>query len=258
VIDSHCHLDSKSFAEDQAAVVARARAAGVTRMLAIGTGEGPPDGLEGALRLAEADDIFLATVGVHPHDAGKTTDETFLRLAELSRHPKVVGFGEIGLDYHYNFSPQDVQQTVFIRQMKVALEVGLPLIIHTREAWADTFRLIEDHWPADRGGVFHCFSGGVAEMERAVALGFHLGFGGVLTFPKSEAVREAARRAPEHRLLVETDAPYLAPVPFRGKRCEPAHVMHTAEKLAEVRGVSLAGIRQITTRNFDSLFGTLH
>lgn len=258
MIDSHCHLDNKAFTADQQEAIERALAAGVKHMLAIGTGDGPPDGLDTAIRLAEQHECFRATVGVHPHDAAKASEETFVRLADLTKHPKVVGYGEIGLDYHYDFSPRDVQKTVFIRQMEIAVKAGLPLIIHTREAWADTFELIEKHWPRERGGVFHCFSGGPAEMERAVALGFHLGFGGVLTFPKAEEVREAARLSPAHRLLVETDAPYLAPVPFRGKRCEPAHVMFTAAKLAEIRGLSLAEVDQLTTRNFETLFGRLN
>ena len=257
MIDSHCHLDNKAFAADQDAAIERALQAGVKHLLAIGTGDGPPD-IESALRLAERHPFMRATVGVHPHDAAKATPETFVRLRELTRHPTVVAFGEIGLDYHYDFSPRDVQQAVFIQQMEIASEAKLPLIIHTREAWPDTFALIEKHWPESQGGVFHCFSGGPEEMHRAVSLGFHLGFGGVLTFPKSDAVREAARLAPSGRLLVETDAPYLAPVPFRGKRCEPAHVMHSAQKLAEIRGLSLEDVDRLTTENFERLFGTLN
>ena len=257
MIDSHCHLDNKAFAADQPQAIERALQAGVKHLLAIGTGDGPPD-IESAIRLAERHHFIRATVGVHPHDAAKATAETFVRLSELTKHPKVVAFGEIGLDYHYDFSPRDVQQAIFIRQMELASAAKLPLIIHTREAWPDTFALIEKHWPTSQGGVFHCFSGGPDEMRRAVSLGFHLGFGGVLTFPKSDAVREAARLAPADRLLVETDAPYLAPVPFRGKRCEPAHVMHSAQKLAEIRGLSLGEIDRLTTENFERLFGTLN
>ena len=258
MIDSHCHVDNQAFAADREAVIERALAAGVTHLLAIGTGEGPPHDLGAAIALAEKHACFRATVGVHPHDAAKATGETFLRLAELVKHPKVVGYGEIGLDYHYDFSPRDVQQGVFIEQMALARDAGLPIVIHTREAWDDTFRLIEEHWPPENGGVFHCFSGGKEEMARAVALGFHIGLGGVLTFPKSDALREAARETPADRLLLETDAPYLAPVPFRGKRCEPAHTMHTAARLAEVRGVTLAEIDRLTTANFERLFGTLN
>jgi TatD DNase family protein len=227
-------------------------------MLAIGTGEGPPDDLTAGIELADRHPCFRATVGVHPHDASKVTEDVYMRLGELLKHPKVVGYGEIGLDYFHNFSPREVQQEVFVRQMEIAREAKLPIVIHTRDAWEDTFRLIERHWPKEGGGVFHCFSGGENEMRRAVALGFHIGIGGVLTFPRSEALREAARLAPAERLLMETDAPYLAPVPFRGKRCEPAHTMQSAAKLAEVRGVTLEEIDRLTTANFEWLFGTLH
>jgi len=257
VVDSHCHLDSKAFETDREAAIERALAAGVTHMLAIGTGEGPPH-LEAGIRLAERYECFRATVGVHPHDAAKVDETTYVHLAELLGHPKVVSLGEIGLDYFHNFSPPEVQQRVFIRQMEIARDAGRPIVIHTRDAWADTFRLIEEHWPADGGGVFHCFSGTENEMRRAVALGFHIGIGGVLTFPRSEALREAARLAPADRLLMETDAPYLAPVPHRGKRCEPAHTMQSAARLAEVRGVTLEEIDRLTTANFERLFGTLN
>jgi len=253
VIDSHCHVDDGAFDADRAEVIARARAAGVTHLLAIGSGDGPPD-LEAGIRLAEQHPEFFATVGVHPHKASAVTAETFSRLPELCRHPKVVGYGEIGLDYHYDFAPQDVQQDVFVRQMEIAREARLPLVIHSRDAWDDCFRLIEAHWDGALGGIFHCFSGGVDEMRRAVDLGFSLGFGGVVTYPKATNVHDAAREAPADRLLLETDCPYLAPVPFRGKRNEPAHVVHTAVRLAELRGVTVSEIDRLTTANFARLF----
>lgn len=253
MIDSHCHVDDNAFDADRADVIARARAAGVTHLLAIGSGDGPPD-LEAGIRLAEQYPEFLATVGVHPHKASAADAETFSRLPALCRHPKVVGFGEIGLEYHYDFVPRDVQQDVFVRQMEIAREARLPIVIHARDAWDDCFTLIEQHWDRDLGGVFHCFSGGPDEMRRTVELGFHLGFGGVITYPKATEVQEAARLAPADRLLLETDCPYLAPVPFRGKRNEPAHLAHTAARLAELRGVNLAGIDQLTTANFQRLF----
>lgn len=258
MIDSHCHLDNKAFETDRDAALERALAAGVTHLLAIGTGEGPPDDLTAGIELAEKHPAFRATVGVHPHDAAKVTPETYMRLSDLLQHPKVVGYGEIGLDYFHNFSPPEVQQAVFVRQMEIAREAKLPIVIHTRDAWADTFRLIEEHWPRDAGGVFHCFSGGPQELQKVVDLGFHIGLGGVLTFPRSDALREAAAQAPADRILLETDAPYLAPVPFRGKRCEPAHTLQTAAKLAEVRGVVLEEIDRLTTANFQRLFGTLN
>ena len=254
MIDSHCHVDDEAFQADRAEVVAGAQAAGISHLLAIGSGDGPPD-LEAGIRLAEQYPMFYATVGVHPHKASAATAETFLRLPELCRHPKIVGFGEIGLEYHYDFVPRDVQKDVFVRQMEIAREARLPIIIHSRDAWDDCFALIESHWDETIGGIFHCFSGGVAEMWRTVELGFHLGFGGVITYPKATEVQDAAREAPAERLLLETDCPYLAPVPFRGKRNEPAYLAHTAARLAELRGVSMAEIDQLTTDNFSQLFG---
>jgi TatD DNase family protein len=250
LIDSHCHLDDKQFDPDRAEVVARAREAGVERMMAIGTGDGPPD-LEAALRLARQHDFIYATVGVHPHDAAKATPETFAALEALSRESKVLAIGEIGLDYHYDFSPRDVQHDVFVAQLKLAATAGKPVVIHTREAWEDTLALLREH--ASGAGIIHCFSGGPEEARQALDLGFYLSFGGVVTFPKAEALRDAARMAPEDRLLVETDAPYLAPVPKRGKRNEPAFMVETARRLGEVRGVAPERIAEITTANFERL-----
>jgi TatD DNase family protein len=250
VIDSHCHLDSERFHEDREAVIERALAAGVTRMLTIGSGDGPPD-LECAVRLADAHEAVYATVGVHPHDASKTDPATLPALRELLKHPKVLALGEIGLDYHYDFSPRDVQQRVFIEQMQLAAEARKPVVIHTREAWDDTFRLIGEYWrPTGLGGVMHCFSGGPAEAERALKLGFHLSFGGIVTFPNARSVQQAAQLCPEDRLLIETDAPFLAPVPHRGQRNEPAFVVHTAARLAALRGAAVEQIDAATTRNF--------
>jgi len=250
LVDSHCHLDDKQFDADRDEVIARAREAGVERMLAIGTGEGPPD-LEAALRLARQHEFMYATVGVHPHDAAKATPETFATLRVLVAEPKVLAIGEIGLDYHYDFSPREVQREVFIAQMKLAAEAAKPIVIHTREAWDDTLRLLHENWTG--AGIIHCFTGGPTEARQALALGFHLSFGGVLTFPKAETLREAARMAPENRLLVETDAPYLAPVPKRGKRNEPAFMVETVQRLAEVRGVAPEHLAEVTTGNFERL-----
>jgi len=250
LVDSHCHLDDKQFAADRDAVIDRARAAGVERMMAIGTGDGPPD-LETAVRLADAFPFFYATVGVHPHDASKAVDESFDRLRDLLAHPKVLALGEIGLDYHYDFSPRDTQRAVFVRQLELAREAGIPIVIHTREAWTDTLQILRENYSG--AGVFHCFTGGPAEAREALDLGFHLSFGGVLTFPKAEPVREAARLTPPDRLLVETDAPYLAPVPHRGKRNEPAFLVDTVRKLAEIRGTSPEEMAAVTTRNFERL-----
>ena len=253
MIDSHCHLDSAEFNEDRDAVIERAIAAGVTHMLAIGTGDGPPD-LEAGLRLADKYSAFYATVGIHPHDAAKAGPDDFKRLADLLAHPKVLAVGEIGLDHHYDFSPREIQKSAFIQQMEIAAAAGKPIVIHTREAWDDTLALIEQHWASHGiGGIMHCFSGGPAEASRAVDLGFYLSFGGLVTFPKTLVVQEAAKSAPRDRILVETDAPYLAPVPKRGKRNEPALIVHTARKLAELRGESYEELCDATSENFHRL-----
>lgn len=254
LIDSHCHLDDERFAEDREAVIQRALEAGVSHMMSIGTGDGPPD-YEVAIRIAEKYECVYATVGVHPHAAKQFDNESPARLADLLKHPKVLGLGEIGLDYHYDFAPRDVQHRAFLDQIEVAKSAGKPIIIHTREAWADTFELLEKHWaPAGLPGIMHCFSGGVVEAERCLAMGFYLSFSGVVTYPKAIELHAAARMAPADRILVETDAPYLAPVPFRGKRNESAYVVRTAERLAELRGVSVQTVAQQTTENFRVLF----
>jgi TatD DNase family protein len=253
LIDSHCHLDNEDFDHDRDAVVERALAAGVEHMVAIGTGDGPPD-LEAGIRIAEQYPAFYCTVGVHPHDAAKATSESFDRMADMLKHPKVVALGEIGLDYHYDHSPREVQRDVFIEQMRLARNAGKPIVIHTREAWDDTFALLEQHWPAGGpGGIMHCFSGGVEQARRSLGLGFYLSFGGIVTFPKSLDIQEAARAAPADRILIETDAPFLAPAPNRGKRNEPAFVVHTARKLAELRGETLETIAAQTSANFRRL-----
>ena len=226
VVDSHCHLDDRQFDTDRDAAVARARAAGVETMLVIGTGEGPPD-LETAIRLAEKHEFIYATVGVHPHDARKASEETFLRLARLAKHPKVVALGEIGLDYHYDFSPRDVQRAVFERQLALAAAAGLPVVIHTREAWEDTMSILRANWHGE--GIMHCFTGDAAQA------------------------REAARLTPPERLLVETDSPYLAPVPMRGKRNEPAFIVETVRRLAEIRSSDAGEIAVTTTGYFERL-----
>jgi len=255
LIDSHCHLDSTEFDADRDEVIQRALDAEVEHMVAIGTGGGPPD-LETGIRLAERYPAFFATVGVHPHDAAKATPEDLRNLGELLAHPKVIALGEIGLDYHYDFSPREVQKSVFIEQMALAAAARKPIVIHTREAWGDTLALLEQYWqPAGLPGIMHCFSGGPAEAERALELGFYLSFGGIVTFPKAADVHAAGKQAPRDRILVETDAPYLAPAPKRGKRNEPALLVHTARRLAELRGESFEDLARATTQNFRRLFG---
>ncbi|HYL73781.1 MAG TPA: TatD family hydrolase [Bryobacteraceae bacterium] len=253
LIDSHCHLDSQEFEADREEVIARALDAGVEHMMAIGTGNGPPD-LEASVRLADKHEAFCATVGIHPHDASKATPADFHHLSELLAHPKVLAIGEIGLDYHYDFSPRETQHAVFIQQLAIAAEARKPIVIHTREAWEDTLALLDKHWtPHGIGGIMHCFSGGPQEAQRAIDLGFYLSFGGIVTFPKALDLQAAAKQAPSDRILLETDAPYLAPVPKRGKRNEPALIVHTARKLAELRGETFEEIGRITTENFQRL-----
>ena len=254
LIDSHCHLDGVRFAADREAVIERARAAGVRLLLAIGTGDGPPD-LGVALRLAEDYPFLYATAGVHPHDAAKWTPECIPQLRSLLGHRKVVGLGEIGLDYHYDFSPRETQQSVFSAQLRLAAETGKPIILHTREAWSDTFALLAEHWtPTGRPGIMHCFTGGPAEAQRSLDMGFTISFSGIVTYTKAPEVQEAARITPLDRILVETDSPYLAPLPHRGKRNEPAFVVETAKKIAELKNLSLADVAAATTANFLRLF----
>lgn len=254
LVDSHCHLDDRRFDHDREQVIERALASGVAVMLAIGSGNGPPD-LEAAIRLAERHEAVWATVGVHPHDAAKADEGTWARLRELLTHPKVLAAGEIGLDYHYNFSPPDVQRRVFERQLELAREAARPVVIHTREAWVDTLAILRRHWAScGLPCVMHCFSGGPEEARECLDLGFCLSFAGVVTFPKAARVQASARLTPLDRLLVETDAPYLAPVPHRGRRNEPAYVVHTAARLAELRGEAIGKLAEATTANFRRIF----
>jgi TatD DNase family protein len=239
LIDSHCHVNDPKFDEDRDAVLERALAAGVDTMVVIDAPE-----------FAERHPFLYATLGVHPHEAASATEETFARIRDLAQHPKVIAIGEIGLDYHYDFSPRDVQRRVFGRQLEIAAEFHKPVVIHTREAWDDTLAQMPS---LPYGGIMHCFTGTVEQARQAVERGFHLGFGGVLTFPKAEELRAAARQTPDDRLLLETDCPYLAPVPYRGKRNEPAFVVETARRLAEVRGTSLEAVAALTTSNFQKL-----
>lgn len=242
MIDSHCHLDDEAFQEDRQQTIQRALDAGITTMLSI----------DAPLEFIESHPALLGSVGVHPHEAAKATDETIPRLREIAKHPKIVAIGEIGLDYHYDFSPRDTQKRVFIEHLEAARELNLPIIIHTREAWDDTFAILQDHWKGK--GIMHCFSGGPAEAEKCLDMGFHLAFGGVITFPKSIEIQQAAKLAPVDRILLETDAPYLAPVPKRGKRNEPALMTHTAARLAELRETAPEEIDRLTTDNFKRLF----
>ncbi|HXE65168.1 MAG TPA: TatD family hydrolase [Bryobacteraceae bacterium] len=249
-IDSHCHLDHEKFAGDLDGVLKRAEDTGIHRILCIGTGDGPPE-LDRAIRLAERHEQIVATVGVHPHEAAKVTPETYDELLRLGQHPKVVAYGEIGLDFHYDHSPRDTQREVFILQLDIARTLNLPIVIHIREAWEESMAILAEHWSGP--GILHCFTGTPEQATQALEQGFHLAFGGVLTFKTGESVREAARITPEDRLLIETDAPFLAPVPYRGKRNEPAMMMETLKTLAEVRQTTPEHIAELTAANFERL-----
>jgi TatD DNase family protein len=254
LVDSHVHLDHEQFRPDLDALIDRAHDQGITRLLTIGTGDGPPK-LDCAIELAAKYPGVYATVGVHPHEASKANAATFDNLRALLAERSVLALGEIGLDYHYDFSPRDVQREVFVEQMRIARHANKPIIIHTREAWPDTLDLLRREWTGP--GIMHCFTGDEAQAREALAIGFHLSFGGVLTFKTAEAVRQAAAIVPDDRLLVETDAPYLAPVPHRGKRNEPAFMMETVRRLAQVRGTEPEHIAAVTSANFERLTGYL-
>ncbi len=252
LVDSHCHLDFPDFASELDAVVARARTAGIERMVTISTRVARHAGV---LAIAERFPDIYCSVGTHPHHAHEELDITPAELVVRTRHDKVVALGEAGLDYHYDYSPREAQERGFRNHIAAARETGLPLVIHSREADDDTARILEEEtgkgaFPA----VLHCFTGGPELARRAIAIGLFISFTGILTFRNSQALRAIAAELPPDRILVETDAPYLAPGQFRGKRNEPAYVVETAKVLAETRGVSFDDIARQTTANFFRLF----
>lgn len=252
LIDSHCHLDHFQ-GEEQDQVVARARAAGVAEMVTIGTRLGAQAAAVRDIATRHAD--VWGTVGIHPHNAGEREIPSVEELLREADHPRIIGLGESGLDYFYDKSPRPVQQEGFRAHIAAARASGLPLVIHARDADADIAAILtEEHGAGAFPFLLHCFSSGVDLMRTALGLGGYVSFSGMLTFPKSENIREMAAEVPADRLLVETDSPYLAPVPMRGKRCEPAYVAHTAARLAEVRGLSLTALADLTTANFRRLF----
>jgi TatD DNase family protein len=252
LVDSHLHLDDPRFDADRDAVLARARQAGVTAALTIGNGTGPDD-MACGLPLARAHEWIYTSVGVHPHDAARMEPRHLEMIWELGSDDRVVAIGETGLDYHYDNSPRPLQREAFHRQLALAKASDLPVIIHTREAEEDTIALLEEHAPVR--GVVHCFTGTAHLAERALDMGLTLSFSGILTFPKSGALRAVASGVPDDRLLLETDAPYLAPVPHRGQRNEPAFVAATAALLAGLRGTTPEVLGAVTTENFKRLFG---
>lgn len=253
LIDTHCHLDRAYFPEGPEAVLERAHAAGVGAFVCVGVGSAAA--ALHAIELAERRPDVVATVGVHPHDASSWNAELQQRLSPLLGHEQVVALGEVGLDYHYDHSPRDVQQQVLRRWIGLAREQRKPIVVHTRSAPADTLEILKSEGARDVGGVIHCFSEDREFAERAFDLGFDVSFSGIVTFKNAAAIQEVARTAPPDRILVETDSPYLAPVPLRGKPCEPAHVAHTARFVARLRGLPLEELAEITTQNAVRRFG---
>jgi TatD DNase family protein len=300
-VDSHAHLEGRKYDADREEVIARARAAGVEAIVAIGNGDGPAD-VDCGIRMAEQYSqpksppvsakegrepgapsdrgpstfgpssypdghgypAFYATIGIHPHEAELANAVAYVRMEKLAKNPKVIAWGEIGLDYFYDHSPRDVQQRVFVEQMELARAARLPIVIHCRpsdgseNAWDDCLRLIAEQWaPSGLGGVLHCFTGNVEQAKRALDMGFMISFAGNVTFPKAQGIRDAAREVPLERMLIETDSPYLAPVPHRGQRNEPAHVKEVARQVGELRGLAAEELGTRTAQNFYRFF-SLH
>ena len=250
LVDSHCHLDFADSAAEREAIISRARAAGVDTMLTIST---RLDEFDAVRVIAEAHAGIWCSVGVHPHEAKDHTELSPQKLVALAAHPKVVGIGETGLDFHYDLSPRDIQEQVFRAHIAASRESGLPLIIHARQADREVAWILEKERPPP--GVMHCFSSGRALADAALALGFYISISGIVTFRNAEELRAIVHDLPLERLLVETDAPYLAPVPYRGKRNEPAYVAATAAAVAELKGIDLQHLAAITSANFFRLFG---
>lgn len=265
LIDSHCHIDGEAFNADRDEVVARARAAGVVAMLNVGTGDPRTDDFRRAVEVAERYENVFATVGVHPHDAKLYGDAAEVHLIDLIKSSKkVIAWGEIGLDYYYDHSPRDVQKDVFRRQIRKASELGLPIIVHSRDADDETVQILTEEFSGitDNSklktdnccGIMHCFGGTPRMAEALMEIGFLISFAGNVTFKKAENLRDAARVVPLDKLLVETDCPFLTPVPFRGERNEPSYVVHTAKFLAEFYGVEFETLAEQTTTNFLNFF----
>ena len=252
LIDSHAHLDDLRYDTDRDNVLQRAETAGIEAIVTIGCDLATS---QAAVALAQAHPQIFATIGVHPHEAKEIGEGWYESLRSLARHPKVVAYGEIGLDYHYDHSPREIQRQRFREQIHLARELALPLVIHTREAQEDTVTILREEGAVDVGGVFHCFSGDMWLAKDALDLGFYLSFSGVLTFKNATMLRDIAKTVPLDRLMVETDCPYLAPVPYRGKRNEPAYVQYVAEILAEIRGNgSFESIARATVENTKRVF----
>ncbi|MCY4486022.1 MAG: TatD family hydrolase [Deltaproteobacteria bacterium] len=253
MIDTHCHIQTEEFDEDRDAVLERAAEAGVDTLIVVG-GAGDLSTNDKAVRLAEKHAGLYATVGMHPHDAKDVAAEDMARLRDLSRHPKVVAIGETGLDFHYDHSPRQVQRDMFERFAALAVETGLPIVVHNRESDREVAETIRGRGGGALHGVIHCFTSDAAAARTFLDLGFYLSFSGIVTFKNADGLRDVARQVPTDRLLIETDAPFLAPVPRRGRRNEPAYVRFVAETLAQVRGVGVDEIADAVSRNARMLF----
>jgi TatD DNase family protein len=266
-IDSHAHLEGNRYDTDRDEVLKRAKAEGIAAYLAVGNGEGP-DTADCGIRLAEHYNgkagypLIWTSVGIHPHEASLANEAAYEKLAAWAKHPRIVAWGEIGLDYFYDHSPHDVQKAVFLRQMQLAQAAKLPIIIHCRpsdnseNAWDDCLSMIAEHWQTTGlGGILHCFTGTVEHAQRGLDLGFLISFAGNITFPKAQNIRDAAQLVPLDRMLIETDSPYLAPIPHRGQRNEPAYVKATACEIARLRGMSTEEVGAATAENFLRFLG---
>jgi TatD DNase family protein len=255
-VDSHAHIDGPEFDQDRKQVIQRARDAGISAILNVGTGDPHSGALERALELSEKFEDIYTAVGTHPHDARLFDDKAEQRINHLIRESsRVIAWGEIGLDFHYDNSPRGVQMEVFRRQLMLARNAGLPVIVHTRDAEDETGEILESAWAGSKlPGIMHCFSGSLALAQKAIELGLSISFSGIVTFKKADELRAVAKQVPLDRLLIETDCPYLAPVPFRGKRNEPAYVVEVARCLAGLHEVSMEKMGEITSGNFERLF----
>lgn len=254
-IDSHAHIEMDKFDEDREAVIQRARDAGIEIIVNVGNGDLARDSHSAAIKVAEKYPFIYTTVGVHPHEANLLDDELFAQLLDLSHHPKVIGWGEIGLDYYYDNSPREIQRAAFRRQLQAARTRKLPAIIHTRDAEEDTLAILTEEWKdSDLPGIIHCFTGTRHLAEAAINLGFSISFSGVVTFKNAGDLRDTAKALPVEKILIETDAPFLAPIPYRGKRNEPAYVVETAKTIAGLRNLTCEEFGRITAENFKRLF----
>jgi TatD DNase family protein len=255
LVDCHAHLDRSEYAGDLDAVVERARGAGVARVVCIGQWRAPGD-FGDALELATRDPAYFgATIGVHPHECARVPEEDWATVERLARDPRVIAVGETGLDFHYDLSPRDVQIACFRRSIRIARDAGKPLVVHVRDADEACARVLDEERIPAAAGIIHCFTGDWRRASRYLDLGLFISVAGVVTFKAADDLRDAVRRIPRDRLLVETDCPFLAPAPFRGKRNEPAYVAHTAAKVAELWGVSVEEVARITTENASRFFG---